>query len=100
MGSTIRAVTVGVLLALAVVIPTAPAGATVAQSQGASADKTCKVNSDNVHYREGPGTGFKSHGMANKGQEYKVYRYENGWANGTVVNVVGNVWIEQSFLTC
>lgn len=100
MGRTARTVVVGVLLALAIAVPVAPAGAAIAQSHSAGVAKICQVNGDGVHYREGPGTQFKALGTVNRGQKYDVYRYDNDWANGTVVGVIGNVWIHKSFLTC
>lgn len=65
-----------------------------------SANYACTVTENNVNFRAGPGTNFKSYGQVNRGQNLEYIWYENGWVHGNLWGGRADVWIANKFLKC
>ncbi|MEV4873379.1 hypothetical protein [Streptomyces syringium] len=88
-----------------------PAGppAAAAQQSPTKPTATCFINANNVYYRGGPGTGYRSHGQVHKGQGFDITggawanRPADGtwWNEGTFWGGNGlRYWVRRDFMNC
>ncbi|MFV8130140.1 hypothetical protein [Streptomyces syringium] len=119
-GSSIRrrcAVAVVATVSAAAALLVAPTTVSAASAGPAAAQQssppkptaTCFINQNNVNYRGGPGTGYRSHGQVHKGQGFDITggtwgnRPADGmwWNEGTFWGGNGQrYWVRRDFMNC
>ncbi len=77
----------------------APTAATTAASPATVS--SCHINQNNVNYRSGPGTQYRSYGQVHAGQPFDGrLSTSGGWILGNLPGIRNDVWIQGNYVSC